>query len=456
MAFKIENIDRAIEWAIRDEIISRGYWPDQRAFIASDDESGFNTALDAMTTRIDVFGVGNFKDREQLRVNNVIIDREDITDGDIGYSQPYRFDLQSDFSFKKIRTAQGTSHLEYEVRFVCDNVALDREINMIMIKSIGRRTFVYGINDDLTNMDEGFWIERNGPPVDMSDKDFIERVFRFIVKDVVLDEEEDAATGIKPITQIIATRNIPSSQDYDVQFPEKEDDGAAFTLGAVDFFLGLVQNLSGWRKFDVARLYALDTQVNALKNLKGNSSAVNSGLTFAPWKGFKKTGAGQYLDTQFSPFRLTDYSYAVFVTEAPSVGVMELFGLIDSGGSSFYLRSDATSGFQAKGNGDTQVQLTTKVKANTLYVLNCRNRFRFEIFEGDVIIGELELEPTAIPEGRFAELNIFNDLAAPVGVSTGGGLGFSAIGAGLKGIEIRDLNAALRVYFSKVGVIPLS
>lgn len=461
--FKIENIDRAIEWAIRDEIISRGYWPDQRAFITADDEAGYNAAIAALATRVDVFGVGNFKDREQLRINNIIIDREDITDGDIGYSQPFRFDLMPDKSFKKVRTAEGTSHIEYEIRFVCDDITLDRIINMVMIKAIGRRSFLHGMNDDLTNMEETFLIERNGPPVDMSAKDFIERVFRFMVKDVMLDEDEDEQLNIKPITEIVATRNVPSGSDFDVKYPEKEDDGSAFTIGVVDFFVGLVDNLPAWKKFEVARLYAQDTQVNALKNLKGGTViAVNSGLTFTPYKGFNKTLLAQYLDTQFTPgssqhFRLTNYSYAIFVTDAPNTGVMELFGLTDLiSTSSFLLRSDAASGIQAKGNSDTQLQLTVKVKSNTLYVLNRRNINRFEIFEGHVLIGELEAPPTTVPAGRFAELNIFNQVAAAVGVSTSGGVGFSAIGAGLQGSEIKDLNAMIRFYFSKIGVIPLS
>lgn len=460
MPFKIEEIDRAIEWALRDEVIRKGYWPDQRAALAGAiTDAQWNILLDAMSIKIDVFGVGEFEDREQLKPNNIIIERESIYEGAIGYGHPFRFDLKTDNTFSKIKTADGTSNMEYEVRFVCDDVILDRVINMIMINTLSRNKYIYGIREDLTAMDEGFWIARNGNPVDVSGGNtYIERVYRFIVTDVLLDEET-VISSVGIIKEIGMTRNVPTpaNGEIDARFPEKEDDGNGFTVGVTDYFLSLVEGLSAWEKFQIARLYANDTQVNAVKNLKlGYDDAVNTSLIFTPYKGFVKSGAG-YLNTKFPPsiLSLSSYSYAIFVTDAPQTGIAEYFGLID-GGSSFYLRVDNSTGIQVKANSNTQVQLDVKIKPNTLYVINRRNRFRFEIFEGESIIGELEADPTAIPAGNFAELGIFNQSGTSIGVGIEGGIGFSAIGSGLNGSEIRDLNTMLIAYFTKIGIIPLS
>lgn len=461
MALKLEHIDRAIEWTLRDVVISKGYWPDQRTFITNDDEAGFNAALAALTQRIDVFGVGNYKDREQLLKNNIIIDRDNgIGDGMVGHSFPYRFDLNPNKTYKKVYVGEGSSNVEYEIRFVADDVNLDRVINMIVQEAIGKRKQIFGMNDDFTWKEESFYIERNGPAVDLSDKDFLERVFRFVVKDVILDEEKTTQNNIPPIKSITTISNIDPE---DPTYPEDRNDVTETESGVVDYLLGLVEATSAWQKFLVARLYANDTQGNALKDIKnkGAAPAVNSGLTFTPYVGFSKTAAPQFLNTLFQPsanpgFGLTSFSYMVFVTSIPAGGVMELFGLSDLlQPVGFFLSNDnGAPGLTAKGNSNNLLTSSIQVKANTLYTLNSRNRFQLELFEGDRLLKTLELEPTAKPNGTFAELNIFNQAGAAIGTGTAGGLAFSAIGEGLKGSEIREFNSLIRLFMTRLGIIP--
>ena len=121
---------------------------------------------------------------------------------------------------------------------------------------------------------------------------------------------------------------------------------------------------------------------------------------------------------------------------------------------SFYLQSVQTTGFTAKANSNNLLDLTTvKAKANTLYTLTSRNRFQLELYEGALLLGIIEVEPTKIPAGKFAELNIFNQAGAPIGTSVAGGLAFSAIGKGLQGSEIREFNDFIRFFMTQVGVI---
>jgi hypothetical protein len=456
MSFLLKNIDRAIEWCIKDEVIKRNLWPAQRTFTT---DSQLQNALTSMGTnpKVDVFGVANFTDREQLKENNIIISRSTPTAGSTGNAFPYRFELQPNKTFSKIRGSEGSVDIEYEIRFVAFNVAMDRTINELLIKCLSNRKFLPGMNDDLTNMSDQFLIQRIGDPVDLSGKNFIERVFRYVVLDIELNEDEVAESNIPPMKQIDVTLNVVPAES-DVLYPESQNDVVTVSAGVSDFFLGLVEDLGAWKKFKTARLYAQENQANALRDLKrGGNIAINSGLGFTAYKGFNRSAVGQYIDTLFNPsdVPLTSYSYAVFVTDVLASGITELFGLIDAvQTTSFFLRDNSVSGIQAKGNSDSLLQLTLNVKPNTLYVFNRRDLLRMEIFEGDKIIGTLEMEPTLIPTGKIFDLNIGNQVGAAVGTSTGGGLSFSAAGEGLRGSDIKEFNAMIRFFMAKIGVIP--
>ena len=89
MSFKLKEIDRAIEWAVKDEIIKRGHWPAERTFQKKSDLKGFEAALKNIDTPIKVFGVGEFQDRKQLLENNAIIERVDIYEGIM--TEPVKF-----------------------------------------------------------------------------------------------------------------------------------------------------------------------------------------------------------------------------------------------------------------------------------------------------------------------------------------------------------------------------
>lgn len=462
MPFKIENIDRAIEWALRDQAIEKGYWPDERAFITSGDEVAYNAAIDNIdkNSRVDIFGTGNYKDREKLSQNNITINRIAIMEGDQVYNNPYIFELQTDKTFNKIFVGDGTNHIIYEIRFICDDVVMDRILNMVLIEAIGRRKDLPGINDDLTNMEETFLITKEGTPIDLSNSKAIERVFRYKVHDVNINEQKVVQTGIQMIKEMTLIQNIDQDNPPDVQFPKDRNDVNENVIGPNDYFIGLLQGLDAWNKFHTVRLYANSTQSNALKNLKwlGAPPAVNSGLTFSPFNGFSKTGLGQYLNTKIKPsddqFNLTSFSYSVFISEIPTAGIMELFGLDDGNNSlGFHLLSDPDDGFEANANSGIFLQSSDfKVKAGKLYTLNSRDRFQTELWEADKLIGILEQEPEGKPVGSIAELNIFDETGASIGTSTGGGISFSACGSGMTASEIRELNRIISFFMTKIGV----
>ncbi len=460
MAFKLKNIDRAIEWALRDAFIGAGYWPDERNFILTDDETGFNNAVVAMSPRVDVFGVGNYTDRGQLKTNNVIISRLPIENGSINFSNPFAYVLQPDSTYTKIKTPRSTSDISYRITLVAYDVETEREINEIIHSVFGNRESIFGMNDDLTNMTEEFWIFRTGSPVDLSGKDFIEKVYQFVVTDVILEAgTEILEEGIQPLLNADVVLN-PNERDADVLYPDNALDILFQTSGVVDLFMEFVQPLSGWHKLEMARMYARETEGLALKNLKNGNDAINSGCAFSKFKGFFRNIDTDYINTLFNPsasesFKLTSYSYMVFVTEAPGIPLAEFFGLTDTVKNvSVLFQASNDIGIEVIANsGDVLSDVDLRVKANTLYTLTRRNRFVLELFEGDKIILSLEEQPTDIPDGIIFDLNIADETGSSIGTGTSGGIAFSAAGAGLRGSEIKELNIAIRRYLTRLGVI---
>ena len=193
MSFELSQIDRAIEWAVKDEIIRQGFWPDERTVPKDSDLKGVETAFRSIDRPIKVFGVAEFQDRKQLWENNVIIERIDIHEGIM--TEPYKFsitlaDLLNIQIIKKGK--EGACSIEYEVRFVCDDTTLDRKINNVMFNAFEDKVFLNGLIDKtLERTTEGFWVYLQRRPIHLGRRKYIERLWRLIVSDVQISEQEE-------------------------------------------------------------------------------------------------------------------------------------------------------------------------------------------------------------------------------------------------------------------------
>ena len=203
MSFSLAEIDRAIEWRVNDEMISRNLIPDKRAYIIANDTVGYNNAYKALSEKVKIFGVGNYTDREQLTANNIIINRLGIPDGDVGVGYPFFFTYNEAIGkYEKKEGAQGSYHIEYEIRFFCDNTTLERKLSEAMLVIFPRRTFLKGIVDEtLKETDENFLITKPSTPVDMSTGKYIEKVMRILVNDVDITPEK-IIEEVAPATDI--------------------------------------------------------------------------------------------------------------------------------------------------------------------------------------------------------------------------------------------------------------
>jgi hypothetical protein len=209
MVFDIAEVDRAVEIALRNQVVKMGYWPDPAPFLANDDNEGFEAAKAAMIEAgvplIQVYGTGAGEDRGELMANNIIIDRKAAGFGDTAFAQGIHFEQYTSGGsqfFRKVKTAEITNDFGYEIRFLAEDIALDRVISRIIMGALSVRTYLYGIKEDLTVTNHGFWFMSDGASHDLSGEDYLERMWRYTAKDVVATPSTVLKSGISPIKTI--------------------------------------------------------------------------------------------------------------------------------------------------------------------------------------------------------------------------------------------------------------
>lgn len=248
MIFDLAHIDNGIELQVRKIVEEKGYWPDQTNYFINDNPSGFEsdlqTAINEERTLIKVFGPGSYIDREELIENNIIVSRISIEDGDIGFSSPIDYEEYIDSGatkYRRVKTEEGTKNISYEIRYVCKSNHLDQIITNIILKAFSTRKFVYGKEvsenpNSIENTAEGFWVLRNGDPVDLSGSDFIERVHRFKVMDVCIEETETIYGGIVQVQKfnIAASEEEGECKEVEVDLKDNTYEDGCYELGCYE------------------------------------------------------------------------------------------------------------------------------------------------------------------------------------------------------------------------------
>jgi hypothetical protein len=219
MVFKLEQIDRAIELAIRRVVIMLGYWPDQEMF--EGDEVGFEAAkqaiIDVGKPLIKVYGTGSPDARGELDANNITIDRKAVGFGDKAHAQAFFYQNYIDEDgvavYRQLKTAEITNDIPYEVRFIANDIALDRIISQIILIAFSNRMYLKGVNEDLSRTVDGFWIMAEGNPVDLSDENYLERMWRYVVKDVIVTPNEVVAARVARIENIEVAVDVSADEN---------------------------------------------------------------------------------------------------------------------------------------------------------------------------------------------------------------------------------------------------
>lgn len=189
LVFELEQIDRGLELRLRKTIVKAGHWPDPAPYIGQP-AAAWEAAIEAIKTAgktpIEVFGAGSRRERANLQANRVLIKRIGVDPGERGLGSRQYYEKKDSGDYRKLQTSETTDDIEYEVRFVCDDMKLDRIITTLVQAAFGNMVWMKGAQADGTDTENGFWLSRLGNAVDISGKDYIERLWRFQVKDVLI------------------------------------------------------------------------------------------------------------------------------------------------------------------------------------------------------------------------------------------------------------------------------
>lgn len=190
--FEIEQIDRAFFEPLRLELIASGYLPDITLYTTA---VQYETAMNALTTKVELFGVGNQKARGRVNNNKVVIDRINISDGSLGGGQAVKSYLKtSPTNFTRYTTPASTSTLTYQISYVTDSHSIDLAIHKAILKTFQSNGYLRAVNPN-GSLGDFFRYQRTDYK-DNSDGDFIERHFTFnainiaIAQQILLEETQ--------------------------------------------------------------------------------------------------------------------------------------------------------------------------------------------------------------------------------------------------------------------------
>jgi len=223
----IRNVDRAIGETIRLQLIAKGRLVDVTAYTG--DPDGYNTAMNALRTTlaaqgkavIDVYGVGPFEDRDGKTDGKIVINRKDIVPGDIGAAnlKKYKPNYDQDenlIGYTKVLLPDSTYHIEYEIRCIASSAEDEAFLVEFMLELFQTPFELAGKDSNFDDTGDTFTMYSQGS-VDMTTREFMERIYRYSVRDAVITPEEVLDPNVPVLTKVIYDIHLwnPTLNAYD-------------------------------------------------------------------------------------------------------------------------------------------------------------------------------------------------------------------------------------------------
>lgn len=224
----VSDIDNGIYEKLRKETVRLGYLPDIALYQPPNpaNEAAYEAARQAIINSgkeiIEVFNVGNSDDRDGITKNKIIVDRSAPEKGNISFHNVEKLVPVGDpedpaTKYKKVKLPAFSYFITYQITYICVKSKYDYIIQDILRKALLNFTYLKGYDDNGTELSEGFNIMYM-TTIDQSDAKFVERIYRFRVGEVILDnyEEEDEYILQSNISQItdIDVENVPKQGEF--------------------------------------------------------------------------------------------------------------------------------------------------------------------------------------------------------------------------------------------------
>ena len=227
MNFLTEQVDRGIIKKLETSLSDFGHWPDLESVNPNDPiamQVAKQIILDAGKELIEVFVPASPRDRFETESGHIVIKRNYYDKGDISIGTGICYERENPeetdpalFTWRQVQYNPVSCFLEYEIRFVCNDTYLHREIDEIMHYTFSSRSSIKGVNEDRSDMDKSFLFIQNGTPVDLETPERIERMYRFRTDDMIISKPRVIRTGIVATKEICIgiSENLESDNDSD-------------------------------------------------------------------------------------------------------------------------------------------------------------------------------------------------------------------------------------------------
>jgi hypothetical protein len=190
MYHTLSHIDRAVYEALRLALVAKGYTPDVRL---ANTKPLYALALEAIRLSgkqpIQLYGVGSWKAKQELKFNTIIIERGGISPSPIGYAGQYYFESNGLGGYNRKQLPIGTFTLAYDITLVAKDSLSERLMQETILNALGTVKELKGIESNGNETESKPFILFRNAEVDLSSEDYTERQVKYFTSEVFLEED---------------------------------------------------------------------------------------------------------------------------------------------------------------------------------------------------------------------------------------------------------------------------
>lgn len=212
-----EIIERSLFYAIIDEIVDKGYFPDIRDDVTyPDTDQGASDFADAVTAviaskgyAIEIFSGASNESRGVKKVPRIVIDSGNFLPGALG-GDPRRYFEDQGASYNALVTPPQTVDFYVNFHLISGSIEQARILNAIIALSVPRRGYIPWYNDGAKTL---FARYLNYYDQSNTDEGIIEHVYAYEVPDAWDREDVEAYATIAKINEITLNTNVQKYMD---------------------------------------------------------------------------------------------------------------------------------------------------------------------------------------------------------------------------------------------------
>ena len=202
----IQTVDRSITEHLRRRAVELGFLPDVTLYSSSVDYAAAKEDLKVtnnLKSIIEVYGIGASETRDDKSDAKIFLDRAGEQVGTVGGWPEEFYTKNIDGTFNKYRMPDMSYDVMYEIRTITTNTQIDRTMDSIIRRVLGARKYFKLIDANGVDTNVVMLALFKGS-ADVSGDGYLERVYKYEVNQVWLEEPELLAENIPALISYAA------------------------------------------------------------------------------------------------------------------------------------------------------------------------------------------------------------------------------------------------------------